>query len=102
LCNASRFALMNMYGLTYDEIILDGEMQLAYKWILTRLNETIEAVTTLSEKYEFGEVGSKLYHFIWDDLCDWYIEMAKLTLYGDDEKAKKMTRSVLEIGRAHV
>lgn len=93
--NASRFALMNMDGLTYDEISLDGEMQLADKWILTRLNETIEAVTTLSEKYEFGEVGSKLYHFIWDDLCDWYIEMAKLTLYGEDEEAKQTTRSVL-------
>ncbi len=93
--NASRFALMNLDGLTYNEINLDGEMQLADKWILTRLNETIEAVTTLSEKYEFGEVGSKLYHFIWDDLCDWYIEMAKLSLYGDDEEAKKMTRSVL-------
>ena len=93
--NASRFALMNLDGLTYGEINLDGEMQLADKWILTRLNETIEAVTTLSEKYEFGEVGSTLYHFIWDDLCDWYIEMAKLTLYGDDEEAKKMTRSVL-------
>ncbi len=93
--NASRFALMNMDGLTYDEISLDGDLQLADKWILTRLNETIEAVTELSEKYEFGEVGSKLYHFIWDDLCDWYIEMAKLTLYGDDEEAKKTTRSVL-------
>ncbi len=93
--NASRFALMNMEDLTYDEINLDGEMQLADKWILTRLNETVEAVTTLSEKYEFGEVGNKLYHFIWDDVCDWYIEMAKLTLYGEDENAKQMTRSVL-------
>ncbi len=93
--NASRFALMNMDGLTYDEINLDGKRSVADDWILTRLNETIETVTNLSDKYEFGEVGRALYNFIWDDLCDWYIEMAKLPLYGEDEEAKRMTRSVL-------
>ena len=60
-----------------------------------RLNETIEHVTRLSERYEFGEVGRALYNFIWDDFCDWYIEMAKLPLYGEDEAAKKTTRSIL-------
>ena len=49
----------------------------------------------LTDKYEFGEVGRALYNFIWDDFCDWYIEMAKLPLYGEDEAAKKTTRSVL-------
>lgn len=93
--NASRFALMNMAGLTYDEIDLTGEKSVADKWILTRLNETIETVTRLSDRYEFGEVGRVLYNFIWDDFCDWYIEMAKLPLYGDNEAAKKTTRSVL-------
>lgn len=93
--NASRFALMNMNGLTYDEIDLSGEKSVPDKWILTRLNETIETVTKLAEKYEFGEVGRTLYNFIWDDFCDWYIEMAKLPLYGDDEEAKLTTRSVL-------
>ncbi|MCJ8006999.1 valine--tRNA ligase [Lederbergia wuyishanensis] len=93
--NASRFALMNMDGLTYEEIDLSGEKSVADKWILTRLNDTIDTVTKLAEKYEFGEVGRALYNFIWDDLCDWYIEMAKLPLYGDDEKAKLTTRSVL-------
>lgn len=93
--NASRFALMNMDGLTYDEIDLTGGKSVADSWILTRLNETIEQVTKLADKYEFGEVGRALYNFIWDDFCDWYIEMAKLPLYGDDEVAKKMTRSVL-------
>lgn len=93
--NASRFALMNMDGLTYDEIDLSGEKSVADKWILTRLNETIETVTRLSERYEFGEVGRVLYNFIWDDFCDWYIEMAKLPLYGDDEAAKLTTRSIL-------
>ncbi|WP_316571843.1 valine--tRNA ligase [Neobacillus sp. YIM B06451] len=93
--NASRFALMNMNGLKYDEIDLSGEKSTADKWILTRLNETIETVTRLSERYEFGEVGRALYNFIWDDFCDWYIEMAKLPLYGEDEAAKKTTRSIL-------
>ncbi|WP_313431478.1 valine--tRNA ligase [Siminovitchia terrae] len=93
--NASRFALMNMDGFKFDEIDLSAEKSVADKWILTRLNDTIETVTNLSNKYEFGEVGRVLYHFIWDDLCDWYIEMAKLPLYGEDEAAKKMTRSVL-------
>ncbi|ANB60387.1 valine--tRNA ligase [Anoxybacteroides amylolyticum] len=93
--NASRFALMNMEGFTYDDIDLNGEKSVADHWILTRLNETIDTVTKLAEKYEFGEVGRALYNFIWDDLCDWYIEMAKLPLYGEDEQAKKTTRSVL-------
>ncbi|MGB6408928.1 MAG: valine--tRNA ligase, partial [Planococcus donghaensis] len=93
--NASRFALMNMEGMTYDQIDLSGKKSVADSWILTRLNETIEQVTELAERYEFGEVGRSLYNFIWDDFCDWYIEMSKLPLYGEDEKAKKMTRSVL-------
>lgn len=93
--NASRFALMNMDGLKYEEIDLTGEKSVADKWILTRLNETIETVTRLSDRYEFGEVGRVLYNFIWDDFCDWYIEMAKLPLYGEDEAAKKTTRSIL-------
>ncbi|TYO73323.1 valine--tRNA ligase [Rossellomorea marisflavi] len=93
--NASRFALMNMDGMTYDEIDLSGEKSVADKWILTRLNETIETVTRLADKYEFGEVGRILYNFIWDDFCDWYIEMAKLPLSGEDEAAKKTTRSIL-------
>ncbi|OCA92388.1 valine--tRNA ligase [Pseudobacillus wudalianchiensis] len=93
--NASRFALMNMNGLKYEEIDLSGEKSVADKWILTRLNDTIANVTKLADRYEFGEVGRVLYNFIWDDFCDWYIEMAKLPLYGEDEAAKKTTRSIL-------
>ena len=93
--NASRFSLMNMEGFTYEDIDLSGEKSLADKWILTRLNETIEQVTKNTNKYEFGEAGRYLYNFIWDELCDWYIEMAKIPLYGEDEAKKKTTRSVL-------
>ncbi|WP_163582356.1 valine--tRNA ligase [Gracilibacillus saliphilus] len=93
--NASRFALMNMDGLSYDEIDLTGKKSVADEWILTRLNETIEQVTRHVDKYDFGEAGRYLYNFIWDDFCDWYIEMAKLPLYGEDEQAKLTTRSIL-------
>ena len=95
LWNASRFALMNMDGLTHEKIDLSGEKSLADQWILTRLNTTIDDVTRLSDKYEFGEAGRVLYHFIWEDFCNWYIEMAKLPLNGEDEAAKLTTRSIL-------
>ncbi|WP_369902452.1 valine--tRNA ligase [Bacillus manliponensis] len=93
--NASRFVLMNLDGMKYEDIDLTGEKSVADKWILTRLNETIESVTRNIDKYELGEVGRALYNFIWDDFCDWYIEMAKIPLYGEDEAAKHTTRSVL-------
>ena len=86
---------MNMDDMKYEEIDLTGEKSVADKWILTRLNETIESVTRNMDKYEFGEAGRSLYNFIWDDFCDWYIEMAKLPLYGEDEATKKTTRSIL-------
>ncbi|WP_034671933.1 valine--tRNA ligase [Ectobacillus panaciterrae] len=93
--NASRFVLMNLGEMKHEDLDLSGSMSVADKWILTRLNETIESVTKNLDKYELGEVGRALYNFIWDDFCDWYIEMAKLPLYGEDETAKKTTRSVL-------
>ena len=93
--NASRFALMNMENFTVDQIDLSGEKTVADRWILTKLNETVEKVTDLFERFEFGEAGRHLYHFIWDDFCDWYIEMSKEVLFGEDEKAKQMTRSIL-------
>ncbi|MFD1018927.1 valine--tRNA ligase [Thalassobacillus hwangdonensis] len=93
--NASRFALMNMGDMKFEEIDLSGEKSVADKWILTRLNQTIEQVTKNIDRYEFGEAGRHLYNFIWDEFCDWYIEMAKLPLYGEDEAKINTTRSVL-------
>ena len=93
--NASRYALMNVGDLTADQVDITGEKTLADKWILTRLNQTIGKVTELFEKFEFGEAGRLLYRFIWDNFCDWYIEMSKETLAGDDEAAKLTTRSIL-------
>lgn len=93
--NASRFALMNLEGFTVDQIDITGNLSTADRWILHRLNETARDITRLLDAYEFGETGRVLYNFIWDDLCDWYIEFAKLSLYGDNAEAKKTTQSVL-------
>ncbi len=94
--NASRFALMNIgEDFKMQDIDLEGDKSLADEWILTRLNETISDVTRLSEQYEFGEVGRILYNFIWDEFCDWYIEMAKVPMSEGSDSEKAMTRSVL-------
>ena len=93
--NASRFVIMNLDGLTTESIDLTGKKNVADEWILTRLNETIAQVNRHSERYDYGEVGRYLYNFIWDDFCDWYIEMAKIPLNGEDEEAKQTTRSIL-------
>lgn len=93
--NASRFVLMNVEGISAADLHLDGQKSVADRWILTRLNETIEKVTHLFDRFEFGEAGRNLYNFIWDDFCDWYIEMSKETLYGDNPEAKRMNQAVL-------
>lgn len=93
--NASRFALMNLEGVTYDDIDISGDLSTSDRWILHRFNETAREVTRLIDAYDFGETGRVLYNFIWDDLCDWYIEFAKLSFYGEDADAKRKTQSVL-------
>lgn len=93
--NASRFVIMNSEGMTVENITLTGEKTVADRWILTRLNETIAKVTELFDHFEFGEAGRQLYNFIWDDFCDWYIEMSKEVLYGDDAVSKQTTQSIL-------
>ncbi|EPA0803584.1 valine--tRNA ligase [Enterococcus hirae] len=93
--NASRFVIMNIEGMTVEDITLTGEKTVADRWILTRLNETIAKVTELFDHFEFGEAGRQLYNFIWDDFCDWYIEMSKEVLYGDDAVSKQTTQSIL-------
>ena len=77
LWNASRFVLMNIES-EYQET--KENLTLSDKWILTKLNETIKNVTESMEKYEFNIVGATLYNFIWNDFCDWYIELAKINM----------------------
>ena len=94
--NASRFVLMNLdENMTVEDIQIEGNRTLQDRWILTRLNQTVEQVTELFDRFEFGEAGRILYNFIWDDFCDWYIEMSKEVLYGEDEEQKRLTRSIL-------
>lgn len=93
--NASRFVIMNIEGMTVEDIDLTGSKSVADRWILTRLKETIEKVTAFSERFEYGEAGRQLYNFIWDDFCDWYIEMSKEVLYGDNDASKHTAKSIL-------
>ena len=72
-----------------------GGLELADKWILSRFNSTINKVTTEIEKYEFGEAARALYDFIWSEFCDWYVEIAKVRLYGSDAGAKETVQGVL-------
>lgn len=94
LWNASRFVLM---GLESDPGQLDGteELTLADKWILSRVNSLMAEVTTNMDKFEVGIAANKLYEFVWNEYCDWYIELAKKRLYSDDAKAKQTVQRVL-------
>jgi len=93
--NASRFVRMNLDGFSYEDVDLSGELSTADRWILHRLNAAITHITYHIEQYDFGETGRLLYDFIWDELCDWYIEFSKISLNGADLQAKRCTQSVL-------
>ena len=85
--NASRFALMNMEG--YDKDAELAPYTLADKWILSRLQDTVKDVTGLLERFELGEAGRAIYDFIWSEVCDWYIEIAKPRLYNKEAAAER-------------
>ncbi|MBO4962862.1 MAG: valine--tRNA ligase, partial [Clostridia bacterium] len=91
--NASRFVLMNVEGEVLP--IEKCTLTIADKWILSKLNSTIRVVTQNMEKYELGNASGELQQFVWDDFCDWYIELSKTSLYGEDKVAKQNTVSVL-------
>ncbi|MBA5730011.1 valine--tRNA ligase [Aerococcaceae bacterium INB8] len=92
--NASRYVLMNVDDMTLEEVQIGDDMSLADRWILSRLQSVTENVTRLFDKFEFGEAGRVLYHFIWDDYCDWYIEMTKENLQ-DVSTDNTTTKSIL-------
>ena len=87
--NAARFALMNMEG--YDKGAELAPYTLADKWILSRLQDTVKDVTGLLERFELGEAGRAIYDFIWSEVCDWYIEIAKPRLYNKEAAAERAT-----------
>ena len=90
--NASRFLMMN---LTIDKCELPEHLEMEDKWILSKLNRVIPEVTENMDKYELGVAAQKVYDFIWDDYCDWYIELTKSRLQGEDQQAKENAQKVL-------
>jgi len=68
---------------------------LAERWILSRLSDTVRTVTRLMDTFQFGEAGRQAYEFFWNEYCDWYLEISKIALYGDDVVAKERTRATL-------
>lgn len=94
LWNASRFVIMGLEGELSD---LDGTeaLTLADEWILSRLETMIAEITQALEKYELGIAANKIYEFTWNEYCDWYIELAKKRLYGEDSVAKATVQKVL-------
>ena len=94
LWNASRFVLMNIEE--GDDLNFNGEnLELEDKWILKRLNDVIVDVSKNLDKYEIGLAADRIEDFIWNEYCDWYIEFAKIRLYGEDEDAKANVKKVL-------
>ena len=92
--NAARFILMNIEGKDID-CALPKKLYTSDKWILNRFNNVTAAVTENLEKFELGMAVSKLYDFIWDDFCDWYIELAKIRMNSADEESADSARRVL-------
>ena len=90
--NASRFLMMN---LTIEDNALPEKLELEDKWILSKLNTVVKEVTENMDHYELGVAAQKIYDFIWDDYCDWYIEMTKARLQGEDAGAKEQAQRVL-------
>ena len=92
--NASRFVIMNAEVRTIPDI-QDVKLSAADKWIVSRLESCVKEVTLNLQKFELGIAAGILYDFMWSDFCDWYIELCKSALYGDDEAKKSATLGVL-------
>ena len=90
--NASRFVMMN---LTIEDNKLPEKLETEDKWILSKLNQVTKEVCENMDSYELGVAAGKIYDFIWDSYCDWYIELTKPRLNGDDEQAKEGAQRVL-------
>ena len=92
--NASRYVMMNL-TIGKNELPAADKLELSDKWILSKLNTTIAEVTENLDRYELGVAVSKVYDFIWDSYCDWYIELTKSRLYSDNEESKRTAQQVL-------
>ena len=85
--NATRFIMMNMEKADFSQVKL-SDLTIADRWILSKVNDLAVAVTENLDKYELGIAVQKVYDFIWEEFCDWYIEMVKPRLYNDDDTTK--------------
>ncbi|MDK2880008.1 MAG: valyl-tRNA synthetase [Thermoanaerobacteraceae bacterium] len=92
--NASRFVMMNLEGFKPGEVDIQA-LTLKDRWILKRINDITKEVTQALDKFEIGIAAQNIYDFFWSEFCDWYIEMAKIDLYGGDDLAKKRAQQVL-------
>ena len=95
LWNASRYVMMNLSEGAENRLPDESALEIADKWVLSKLNTLIAEVTENLEKYELGIAVQKMYDFIWDTYCDWYIELTKARLYSEDETRKQTAISVL-------
>ena len=95
LWNASRYVMMNLAEDAKNELPALDKLEIADKWVLSKLNTLIGEVTENMEKYELGVAIQKIYDFIWDIYCDWYIEMTKARLFSDDADRKQTAIGVL-------
>ncbi|MBQ5770036.1 MAG: class I tRNA ligase family protein, partial [Clostridia bacterium] len=93
--NASRFALMNMQGFEPKGVPSADKLALSDKWMLKRFNDIVREITNNLESFDLGMAATNLYDFIWSNFCDWYIEMAKHELNGDDPEAKNAAQETL-------
>lgn len=100
--NASRYMLMNLEGFDKDFKPEESDFTLADKWILSRYAKTAEGVTKSLDNFELGEAGRMIYEFIWNEFCDWYIELTKARLYDkENERAKNTALYVLSYVLEH-
>ena len=93
--NASRYVIMNLGEMPAPVLPDKSKWDLADRWILSRLNATVKQVNEQFDKFEFGEAGRALYNFIWNDFCDWYIEMTKEKLNNGTDEEKNNTKNIL-------
>ena len=95
LWNASRYVMMNLNEDAKNELPAMDKLEIADKWVLSKLNTLIAEVTENLEKYELGVAIQKIYDFVWDTYCDWYIELTKARLYSEDAERKQTAIQVL-------
>ena len=95
LWNASRYVLMNVPENLAAGLPAEEKLEIADKWVLSKLNTLISEVTENLERYELGIAVQKVYDFLWDTYCDWYIELTKARLYGENPESKETAIRVL-------